>query len=402
MPAQTVYVHVGLPKTGTTYIQSALWESRDRLAAAGCLVPGEGRGASWIAVSDLLGRRPRGDEAPTVEGAWGGLVESVRDWDGDRVILSQELLGSATRSQAQRMVRSLRPCDVHVVVTVRDLARTLPSVWQQEIRKGRTWTWREFVAAVRDPDSGAATAGVAFWLRFDVERILRIWGGVVPPAHIHVVIVPPRGAPADDLLGRFAAATGVDRGILTSARPDVNTAIGLAETEVLRRLNVGLDGALNERQYDRAVVRSVVPALQARATATTGRLPVAHQDWVAAKSEELVAVLQGHPGQVVGDLSDLAAQDERESDRDPDDLEDAELVEPMVDALAALSRSYARYWSRNRRREETESTVLTTRLASRARALSYRVRISILERADHNQVFGRIARAYLKRSSSSS
>ena len=39
--ARRVYVHVGLPKTGTTYLQHMLWESREALAADGVLFPGE-------------------------------------------------------------------------------------------------------------------------------------------------------------------------------------------------------------------------------------------------------------------------------------------------------------------------------------------------------------------------
>ena len=49
-------------------------------------------------------------------------------------------------------------------VTVRDLARVLPSLWQQEIRKGRTWMWPEFLSSVRDPQSGSVTAAAAFCL----------------------------------------------------------------------------------------------------------------------------------------------------------------------------------------------------------------------------------------------
>jgi hypothetical protein len=88
------------------------------------------------------------------KGAWDEVIAAVHAWDGDRVIMSHELLGVASARQAQRVVKALRPLDVTIVVTVRDLASTLPSVWQQEIRKGRTWTWADFLAAVRDPDSG--------------------------------------------------------------------------------------------------------------------------------------------------------------------------------------------------------------------------------------------------------
>jgi hypothetical protein len=398
--ANSVFLHVGLPKTGTTYIQTALWESRDRLAEAGVLVPGRTRQSTWQAVSDLLGRRPRGTDAPKVEGSGDVMLEAIREWHGDRVILSHELLGTATSRQAQRLVRALGPRDVHVVLTVRDYSRLLPSVWQQEIRKGRTWTWEEFLNAVQDPERGPATAGVAFWLRFDAERILRIWGELIPASNLHVVIVPPPRAAPDALLARFAEATGVDARALVVARPDANTTIGLAETEVLRRLNVALAGSLNEREYTRVVGKGVVPALQERQASTRATLPLDQQKWAAAKSADLVTFLQEHRCQVVGDLADLTPSP-GQGGHDADELTDADLVEPMQAALVAVSQAYATFWSNNRRHEQTVSADVSTRAASRARALIYRVRISVLERADDNRVFGSIARTYLKRTSGS-
>ncbi|MBA2558952.1 MAG: hypothetical protein H0V07_03545 [Propionibacteriales bacterium] len=393
---------MGLPKTGTTYVQSALWDSRDRLASAGCLAFGEKPVSSWRAASDLLGRRPKGADAPDVVGAWSDFVEAVRGWDGDRVIFSEELLGNATRRHVRRVVTALSPCDVHVVVTVRDLARTLPSVWQQEIRKGRTWTWGEFLAAVRDPDNGPATAGVAFWLRFDLDRVLRIWGSVVPAANIHVVVVPPRGTATEVLLGRFAEATGVDPLVLACRRPEVNTALGAVEAEVLRRLNVALASELNEREYTRVVVESIIPALQKRTASPRCQLPDEHRSWAAEKSEHLIESLERQQFHVVGELSDLVSRPEAEPGRDPDDLGDAELVDPMSAALVAACTTYGHFWWRARRRDDISSADAATRLGSRARALGYHLRITVLERADHNKMFGRLARAYLKRESSRS
>lgn len=409
MAAKRVYVHVGLPKTGTTYLQSTLWANRDQLAATGCLIPGSARSSMWRAASDVLGRRPRAADEPTAEGAWNEVIAAVHAWDGERVIMSHELLGVASARQAQRVVKALRPLDVTIVVTVRDLASTLPSVWQQEIRKGRTWRWVDFLAAVRDPDSGPPTAGVAFWLRFDVARIVALWGGVVPLDQVCVVVVPPRGAPADVLLRRFGEATGVDATTLATSRPDVNTALGVAETEALRRLNVALAGGLSEREYTRVVGRGVVPALQARGSATRPRLPLEDSAWVGIKSREVATFLGDHPGQVVGDLEDLTpdlgpgagGQGQSESERlaDPDQLTDADLLAPTQDALVAVSSAYAQHWSSTRRRRTGELGSLPARMTSNARALSYRTRVSVLERADGNKVFGRIARTYLKRAS---
>ena len=41
---ERVYLHVGTPKSGTTYLQRVLDHNRERLAAAGVLVVGERHG----------------------------------------------------------------------------------------------------------------------------------------------------------------------------------------------------------------------------------------------------------------------------------------------------------------------------------------------------------------------
>ena len=35
-----LYLHIGLPKTGTTYLQTILWQNRAALSAQAVLVPG--------------------------------------------------------------------------------------------------------------------------------------------------------------------------------------------------------------------------------------------------------------------------------------------------------------------------------------------------------------------------
>jgi hypothetical protein len=35
-----VYLHIGEPKTGTTFVQEAMWANRARLAAQGVVLPG--------------------------------------------------------------------------------------------------------------------------------------------------------------------------------------------------------------------------------------------------------------------------------------------------------------------------------------------------------------------------
>lgn len=401
MSPHAVYLHIGLPKTGTTYIQSSLKESASRLAAAGCLAPGERPESNWRAVSDLLGRRPKGAKAPQVAGSWDALVTSMSDWGGDRVVLSEELLVTAGRRTVRRVLNSFEPGQVHVVVTLRSLTRMLPSAWQQEVKKGRTWTWDEFIAAVRDPRCGPAEAAATFWLRFDAARIIELWGREIPASHMHVVIVPPERMTDRLLLERFSEGVGLDKELLGPPAHELkaNAGLGLAEVEVLRRLNLGLTH-LNERQYARAVVQTVVPALQRqRATGTPVELPFEHRGWATEKSLELIEFLKAHQYHVVGPLDDLVTLPSA-TVPDPVDLEEAQLVEPMMEALVEACSTYARYWSTTRKPDSAVPHSRRIHLASSARALRYQAQGKVLGRADNSKVLGALLRAYLKRRSS--
>lgn len=400
-----VYVHIGLPKTGTTFVQSALWEGRDALAAAGCLVPGEQRASSWRAASDLLGRRPKGADARNVSGAWDTVAAAITDWKGERAIFSEELLVTATRRQVQQLVSSLGDAEVHVVVTVRDLERVLPSLWQQEVRKGRTWTWPDFLTSIQDPKQGSVNAAAAFWLRFDLEKTLATWAAELPADRIHVVVLPPAGAPATMLIERFATAVGVDAALLEAAAPEVqsNAALGVTEVEALRRLNITLGSQLNERQYARAVVQAVIPALEARPASARVAIPVQYRAWLEKTSADLVTYLRTSDVDVIGDIDDLvpssvaASSSSTPSAHDEQVVDDGALTEPLLDALAAVCTTYAYKWWKNRPREKEASGDSGVRLGSAARAASYKAKAQVLDKAENNRALRWATLAYLRK-----
>ena len=66
-PSRRVFLHIGLHKTGTTYLQGVLRANRRRLAELGVFYPGgKGQPTHTFAVYDLFGRRPRGTGASSV------------------------------------------------------------------------------------------------------------------------------------------------------------------------------------------------------------------------------------------------------------------------------------------------------------------------------------------------
>lgn len=394
MPSPTdVYLHIGLSKTGTSYLQEALWANRQQLHAAGVLIPGNGPLFRSLAVWDLMGRRPRGADLPQVPGSWQALVDAVHGWHGTRAVVSEEGLALARPRQVRRAVESFSPSLVHVVVTLRDLMHVIPATWQQELAKGATWALEEYLAAVRDPESGPVGAGVAFWLRQDVTRVLDGWETLVPRDRIHIVTVPPPGTPRGLLLKRFAEVARFDSSGFAMAGNPSNASVGVVEAEVLRRLNVALEDRLNERQYTRVVARGVREALQERRDTARIAFPAEHVDWVSERARSTVDELRRRNYDVSGDLDDLLGTADNAGARqrvDPGELADAALA-----ALQASVEQHAQFWQRARTREPATAVDEASRFGSFARATGYRARVAALELADRNRLVRRALTRYL-------
>ena len=95
-----VYLHVGTPKSGTTYLQSILRGNAERLAEHGVLVAGETH-TDVVNAGLVLREDPRAESLldPHERGAWKRIVQQVRGWQGDVAILSASSSGRPPRSR---------------------------------------------------------------------------------------------------------------------------------------------------------------------------------------------------------------------------------------------------------------------------------------------------------------
>jgi len=92
--SRTVYLHVGIAKTGTTYLQRRLFANRELLERHGTLYPGSGPAAHFLASLDLRGTTFKGHAYEGVEGAWDRLVAAA-DGFGGNTLISHETLARA-------------------------------------------------------------------------------------------------------------------------------------------------------------------------------------------------------------------------------------------------------------------------------------------------------------------
>lgn len=324
--ARRVFLHIGAPKTGSTYVQNVLWDNRAALRRAGILLPGD-RAAHDQAMTDL---REVSWRDPAATWTWDRLVAQAARWPGD-VIVSNEALGGATAAQAARAVRSLRPAEVHVVVAGRDLWRTFPSMWQQSIRERRVWRFETFLRAVEQGEFET------FWEMHTPDRMLRRWGDLVPAEQRHLVTVPAPGAPPDTLWRRFAGIFGIPDGVCELAAPTGNPSLGAAEIEVLRRVNQALGDRYPHRTpYQQVVQRHLVNAVL-KQRADQGRFGVGldRAGWVADLAEQQIKELAEYPCRVAGDLAELRPATMVQTPS-PDELDDARVLEVAVETIIDL------------------------------------------------------------------
>ncbi|GAB3029296.1 hypothetical protein GCM10011376_14670 [Nocardioides flavus (ex Wang et al. 2016)] len=321
--ARRVFLHVGTAKSGTSFLQDLWWQHRDELRERGLLLPGGRRRDHFAAAAVVKGMTAVVETLRERErDAWSRLVEDTSAWPGDALITNEHFSDSPPDAAAAALADLAGAADeVHVVVTARDLGRVLPSAWQQRVKMGARQPYRRFLATVRRGEGDQK-----FWRYQDVAAVLGRWSAGLPGPRAHLVVVPPSGAPRDELWLRTSAVLGLDVTGLDTAARRPNDSLGLVEAELLRRINERVPRPRRTPALTRHVKGTFVPeALSGSADRESFVLPARHHGWVGERSEALVADLRASAYDVVGDLDELLPAAPR-SGRTPDDATDDELL----------------------------------------------------------------------------
>ncbi|MDN4161272.1 hypothetical protein [Nocardioides abyssi] len=345
MTTRRVYLHVGAPKTGTTYVQDRLTRNARLLARHGVHVP---TGSALVtpalfhfrAALDLLEQDWGGAPGHAV-GAWDALVRKVDKLSGT-VVVSHEILAPASAAQVARAKRDLGGdgTELHVVYSARDLARQVPAAWQESIKQGRKWSYRRYLARTREGRPWFSRA-------FDLPTVLERWGADLPPERIHLVTVPPKRVVqerSDVLWLRFCTALGIDPAWAPRESDRANQSLGIAETQVVRRLNRRMDRATRrEASYDELIREMLAQEALVGRRSTPVLLPPDMYPWAEEQADRWITWARGSGIHVVGDLEELRpGLPPLEPWRDPDRVPPKRQLDVALDALAAMTREAAR------------------------------------------------------------
>jgi len=322
--AERVFLHVGTPKSGTTYLQSVLWQNREQLRADGLLVPGRRLRDHNLAAQGLRldpaavpGRRAA---------TWKRFLEHVRGWPHDAVI-SNEWLTRTTPEQAARALAALAPAEVHVVVTARDLSAQAPAAWQESVKVGHAASLEEFIVEL---DSSTARWT---WASLDPAQVLETWAGLVPVERLHVVTVPAHGADPALLWQRVGSLLGLlDPAGYDATRRRTNESLSAEAAALMWRIGPGLreavtdGGAAGWVEPFRWVRNYVSHDMLAAYAGSRIALRPAEQDLVSKRSELIAHALIAAGYDLVGDLADLRPAAPPTDGRHPGDVTAEEML----------------------------------------------------------------------------
>jgi hypothetical protein len=294
-----VFLHVGAPKTGTTYLQDRLFLNRMSLARHGVKYPTGMRESMFLAAVDLTGIKWPGFE-DMAKGEWEALVRRTKMSSGT-VVLSHEVLAVAKPSRIRKAAEDLAGSELHVVLTARDIGRQLAADWQEGLKMYGTKSFRRYLREVAESDP--RTSKIWFWRAQHLPRVLSNWGAIVPPERIHLIVLPrSRG----DVWDMFSGVIGADPAWAPKQTDRRNASLGAGEATMLRHLNRRLKAAgIDTTTHRSLVLNPIVYDTLAEHRSLPISLPPERYEWASGVAKEWIEWVGASGIDVVGDPADL-------------------------------------------------------------------------------------------------
>jgi hypothetical protein len=349
LPDRAVMLHIGPHKTGTTTIQGALHNSRERLLAQDVRYAGKDQ-QMFLEARTAVGTRGVPGRRPPSEKAWRRLVREVAESPQGRVIVSSEGYAGADDAAAARVVGefgSSRP--VHVVVTLRPLTKIVPSQWQQFTQNGQRRDYEDWLGIVFRESN--MTTSRTFWRRHDHGALVERWAAVVGPENLTVIVVDETDR--EMLLRVFERLVGVSPGTLVGPTVAANRSLTAAEIELVRRVNLEIgDEEWAKEAYSQVMKDGVSDAMQINRKPGPDEIPITTPRWAIERAAEVGAefaqTIRSLDVRVVGDLDRISDLPPESAVR-PDDA--AEPTDLPLDAavLAVIGAVHGMEEARSRR-----------------------------------------------------
>lgn len=316
LPANSIMLHIGAHKTGTTSLQAALFAASKQLEEQGVinLVADGDETANHAARA--VQRLPSSGSAgaPVDYNVWTTLVRQAQAHPNQLVSISAEAFAVSESLVIKQIVKDLGLDRLQVVITLRPLGKILPSQWQQDLHGA--WLSLEFdewlKKTLKDVEPvkqiGPLQVPNQFWFRHRHDALLQRWIDAVGRDSITLVVADDQRK--SSLLEHFEKLLSLSAGTLTSTGITRNQSMTLPEMQIMQRYGELLKSSelgkriVEQSRYHKAlrILRKMRPENENDARLA---VPAWSYERVSEIQHEMVERMQASGVAVIGTLNQL-------------------------------------------------------------------------------------------------
>jgi hypothetical protein len=344
LPEGTRLLHIGPHKTGTTSLQNSIRANRDEILRQGVYYGApEGRLASNRIARSLLKLPFKNPDEVVGYHEWEDQVARVRSSTAKRVIVSGEEFSFCESKEIRTLLKDLDKDRVHVVITVRPLAKVLPSQWQLDLRGSFTSSsfdeWLKWTLNPQGLRKISMLLGIPhpFWFRHRHDQLAMRWASEIGVNQVTVVIGDDRDHRV--LLRAFEEMLGLADGTLLPVDGKSNPSLSAEEIAIILRVQQILTQRkliFAERVRSRQIQRRLLAQRPRRSTDSKIVIPAWAVESVRETSQKIHDGLLASGVRIIGDPSLLLEANAPKPGATPLDLEEIEsAAQRMVAELEA-------------------------------------------------------------------
>ena len=241
VPSGTILVHIGPHKTGTTSLQHALLNNRERALQEGVYyaAPEDRRSASNREARSLMKLPFTGNKVISYS-VWEAQVSRVLKATAPRTFVSGEEFSFCEPKEIRTLIRDFGRERVRIVITARSLDKVLPSQWQLDLRGGyTTQSFDQWLRATLHPGrlrNMGTRIGIPhpFWFRHRHDQLAERWAAEAGVDRVTVVVGDERDHRV--LLSAFESLLGLSDGVLVPPIGKTNASLSRDEAAMLLKV----------------------------------------------------------------------------------------------------------------------------------------------------------------------
>ena len=243
-----IVVHIGLPKCGSSTIQTFLNANDEALRALSVDYPRVGRLKRLAHHNFANELKGRGDKFNPISGRVENLPEHVRNSPFATTVLSSEGFATCAAESVERLGRVLKSAGrpVRIIMVIRNLVSQAPSTYAQRVRHGHnTHDFDTFFDQWLNDD------------RFSPFGIAKRWADVFGWDAMRLRVLDPSRLLNGDLIDDFLDALDLDPNAAAlralPRQPRVNESAGWMTLEAIRALFGGRSGLDRDHPLTRLI-----------------------------------------------------------------------------------------------------------------------------------------------------